>query len=175
MHLYSFHQNNLQATVQPSVGASSMCLPPNLFNLAIPVAKEMILSYKWHYNVHWGIPEKWEHLIFTLTKTTLYCSSQQWCFSDGKICEENLQRGNTELKLIKLHFYNSDTSPTLKWLRDIVYSAVKEKMWKVKENQPPNLLQDNTSAPTQACISNWCWWLTDGSDRCIVYFFPQKF
>lgn len=137
MHLYSLHQSNLQATAQPSADASSRCLPPpNLFNLAILVAKEMILSYKRHNNIHWGIPEKWEHLIFTLTKTTLYWSSHQWCSSDGKIWEENLWRGNTELKLTKLHFSNSDTSPTLKWLRDSVYCAVKEKLWKVKKKKP---------------------------------------
>lgn len=141
----------------------------------------MVLSYKLHYNIHWGTPEKSERLIFTWPKQVFTWVTN----NDGKICKENLWRGNTELKLTKFHFYNTDGSSALKWQRDSVYAMWERKREEKKTTQnnkktttkpkqtPTQLFQDNTSVPTQACISNWL--LADGSVCCVAYFFPQKF
>lgn len=99
----------------------------------------MILSYKLRYNIHWGIPEKWERLIFTWSKQVFTRVTN----NDGKICKENLWRGNTELKLTKFHLCNTDTSSVLKWQRDSVYAMWKRKREEKKPNQnnkkqPPN-------------------------------------
>lgn len=167
MRLYIFHQSNLQATVQPSAGASSGCLPPpSLFNLAILVTKEMILSHKSHCNIHRGIPENgnawfsfWPKQLFTAVTNS---DASPTVTSVKKISEEVIQNSSWQNYTFITHIH----PPHWGWG---IVSAVR--VWKVKKNKP---LSRQWLSSNTGLISNLQWQSADGSDRCPVYFFLQR-